>query len=230
MASDIDICNLALSHLGDDATVSAINPPDGSAQAQYCATFYPLARDRVLASHAWGFATKRQALALLSTTELPSTWQYAYALPSSCLQPISVLVPQTVTAALTTLSQFASTLPVTLPSDNDTQDFVVESLQDGTQALFTNAPNAILRYVDLIVDTTKFPPLVIDAVARLLASYLAGPIVKGEAGMKLSAAQLSLYDNGRGSGELILAKASDSRGRQQNVYHNPVPDAIKARQ
>ena len=33
MASEVDICNLALAHLGDAATVSSINPPEGSIQA-----------------------------------------------------------------------------------------------------------------------------------------------------------------------------------------------------
>ena len=30
MASEIDICNLALSHLGDTATIASLDPPEGS--------------------------------------------------------------------------------------------------------------------------------------------------------------------------------------------------------
>ena len=45
MASDVDVCNLALAHLGDEATVASISPPEGSAQAGHCARFYPMARD-----------------------------------------------------------------------------------------------------------------------------------------------------------------------------------------
>ena len=33
MASDVDVCNLALSHIGDTANVASINPPDGSVQS-----------------------------------------------------------------------------------------------------------------------------------------------------------------------------------------------------
>ena len=45
MPSEVDICNLALGHLGDSATVATIDPPEGSAQAEHCARFYPIARD-----------------------------------------------------------------------------------------------------------------------------------------------------------------------------------------
>ena len=54
MASEIAICNLALSHLGDAANIASIDPPEGSAQAEHCATFYPIARDSLLEMHDWG--------------------------------------------------------------------------------------------------------------------------------------------------------------------------------
>ena len=43
MATEVDICNLALAHLGDDATIATIKPPEGSAQAEKAARFYPIA-------------------------------------------------------------------------------------------------------------------------------------------------------------------------------------------
>ena len=56
MASVVDICNLALAHIGDDATVSSIDPPEGSAQAEHCKRFYAIARDTMLQMHNWNFA------------------------------------------------------------------------------------------------------------------------------------------------------------------------------
>jgi hypothetical protein len=88
MASAVSICNLALSHLGDTATVSAIDPPEGSAQAQHCARFYPIARDALLEMAAWNFATKRATLAELTNTS--TEWLYAYALPSGCINLLAV--------------------------------------------------------------------------------------------------------------------------------------------
>lgn len=83
MASEVEICNLALSRLGDSATVSSINPPEGSAQAEYCATFYPAARDELLEMHAWGFATVRTKPA-----RLEGAWDYV--LPGNCLRVLNV--------------------------------------------------------------------------------------------------------------------------------------------
>ena len=62
MASDVDICNLALSFLGDDANVSSISPPEGSQQSEHCARFYPIARDGLLQMHNWNWASRRVAL------------------------------------------------------------------------------------------------------------------------------------------------------------------------
>lgn len=92
MASVIDIVNLSLSFLGDTATVSSIDPPEGSAQAEHCARFYPLARDSLLEMHTWGFSTKRIQLAML-TSGWPE-WTYCYAQPTDALNLLAVLPPE----------------------------------------------------------------------------------------------------------------------------------------
>ena len=76
MSSEVDICNLALSRLGDDASVASINPPEGSSQAEHCAQFYPIARNSMLQGHDWNFATRRETLALLSGVDT-FNWSYA---------------------------------------------------------------------------------------------------------------------------------------------------------
>jgi hypothetical protein len=204
MASAVDICNLALGHLGDEANVSSLT--ESSTQAEHCARFYPIARDQALASHAWSFATKRVSLALLSTTETPGQWLYAYSLPSKFLQAVAVLPPE-------------------VSDDSETEDYIIESLQDGTGVIYTNTQTAVLRYIEQITDTTRFQPLFVIACARLLAAYLAGPIIKGEAGMKVSQAHLAAYTKV----DLPAAQAADSRGRKQNLYDTFVPSGIKAR-
>lgn len=225
MASDVDICNLALSHLGDEATVSAIAPSDGSQQADYCAQFYPIARDQLLGMHAWSFATKRIALALLNTDEIPDTWQYAYAAPSGALQVISVLQP----GSTDSFTVFDQSNPLfgqpTQPGDLDAQPFVQEVLQDGSKVIFTNVSEATARYVGSVTDTAKFTPLFVTALARLLAAYLAGPIVKGETGMKVAQAQYGIF----AKVEAPLAMAMDHRGQRVNAYKGFLPDALQAR-
>ena len=63
MASPVQICNMALSHIGSEARVSSISPPDGSVEAGHCATFYDVARTEMLEPGNWAFALKRAALA-----------------------------------------------------------------------------------------------------------------------------------------------------------------------
>ena len=206
MASSVDICNLALANIGDEALVSAISPPDGSVQAMHCARFYPIARDFVLALHTWGFATKRAALQTVSLDDQPPQWAFAYALPNLCLAPKRVLLPDS-------------------PSDSEGEAFLVETDPDGAMVLYTNAEDATLVYVTKVTDTTKFSPLFVVALARLLASYLAGPIIKGDSGKKEAAAHLKQFFQV----DLPLATGADANTQKRSDYKDFTPAGIGAR-
>ena len=158
MASTVDICNLALAHLGDEAAVSSISPSDGSAQADHCARFYPMARDALLEMHAWDFATRRVALAETAGTPAGG-WAYEYAYPSGCARILAVQADAQL-------------------DDTESQEFIVETVADGSRVILTNVEGAYCRYIRLISDTTKFSPLFVICLSYLLASYLAGPITK----------------------------------------------------
>lgn len=220
MASEIDICNLALGHLGDEATVSAISPPDGSAQAGHCARFYPMARDALLEMHNWRFATRRVSLALLSTTELPAEWAFAYAYPQ-CLRVVAVFPPD-VTVTSTPQAIYDQSEFLNRPRD---YPFVCETLSTGAQVIYTNVEDATVQYIAQVTDTTKFSPLFIVAFARLLSSYLAGPIIKGKAGMEVAKEQLSIFTKLEG----MQAKVSDAQAGKNNTYNDFVPASLAAR-
>ncbi len=181
MASDVDICNLALAQLGDAAAVQSINPPDQSAQAAHCSRFYPIARDALLEMHTWGFATLRVALAQVANP-FPQ-WQYAYAAPSDAINYLEILDP----SALDDYSvgvQMAGTVPYTPASGvgiYTPQPFQVESI-NGQEVILTNQTNAVLRYTHSVSDTAEFSPLFVEGLATLLASHLAGPVLKGAEG------------------------------------------------
>lgn len=190
MASDTDICNLALSHLGDDATVSQVFPiPEKSIQAKRCFIFYPQARNALMEMHDWTFLTSRVALALLSDTP-PSTWQYMYAAPDASLRVISIIASDAAddysvalppTSTGTTGIQFPSDEPLGVYAP---QPFVLEAHPTtGKPVILTNQVDAVARFMNKnATDPTRFSPLFVDALAWLLASYLAGPMLKGEAG------------------------------------------------
>lgn len=182
MASEVDICNLALGHLGDAATVSSLNPPEGSAQAEHAARFYPIARDSLLELHAWNFATTRVALAALGSSW--PEWQYCYASPTDAVNLLAVLDPQAANDySVANNYGFTQTgFPLVGSGTYTPQPYSQETLPDGTLVIYTNQENAVLRYTRSVTDTTIFSPLFVDALAWYLASYLAGPIIKGDTG------------------------------------------------
>jgi len=83
--SSIELCSSALVKLGAEA-ISSFD--DGSAEARVAARLYPLARDALLSSHPWSFATRQAALARLATAPV-TTFAYAYQLPADYLKALS---------------------------------------------------------------------------------------------------------------------------------------------
>lgn len=204
MATAVDICNLALGHLGDRATVSSIDPPEGSAQAEHCARFYPMARDVLLAKHSWGFITTRTLLAALPNNS--TQWAYTYAVPNNMLSAIAVTESDAP-------SDYAVAIPVAYTPQNvigigatvyTPQPFAIE--RDGeVQVVRTNVENAMLRHTVRVEDPAQFDPLFVETLSYMLASYLAGPIIKGDAGVAVGKSMRQISE-----ALLADAKSSDS--------------------
>lgn len=199
MPSVVDICNVALARLGDNATVASIEPPEGSAQAEHCARFYPLARDSLLEMHPWRFATRRAKLARLDAE--CGEWAYAYAVPAQTIRILSVQPPG------------CSYQP---------QQYVTEATADGHPVILTNQPNATVRYIGAVSNSDLFPPLFVDALAWLLAAYLAGPVIKGDAGAAMAKICTQTF-----LATLSTARVSDAN--QQKVQPDHVPGWIAGR-
>ncbi len=216
MSSEVDICNLALSHLGDTATVASINPPDGSAQAEYCQRFYPMARDSLLEMHEWGFATKRVTLAKLSTNAA-SGWAYAYAQPNDVLNTLAVLDPAASDDYSAGIAQPLgwNAQPLVNVGVYTPQPYALESDSTGADIVLTNQVNAVMRYTARITDTGKFSPLFVEALAASLAAMLSGPVMKGEAGMVAAArwTMIAFGQDGKG-GKFGRAAASDANQKR----------------
>lgn len=218
MASEVDICNLALGHLGDNATVTSINPPEGSAQAEHCARFYPIARDSLLEMHFWNFCMRRINLASLEATW--PEWKYAYAVPNDALNLIAVMPPDAnddyaTRFVPTDTPQYAHNIsPVIAAGRYSPQPFAVEVLADGQHVLYTNQEKAMLRYTAYVRDTTVFSPLFTMALSWHLASMLAGPIIKGDAGAAEAkrCTQMAM-------GYVSQAEVSDSNQRRNTMEH-----------
>jgi hypothetical protein len=207
MASDVDICNLALGHLGDEANVVSINPPDQSAQANYCSRFYPSSLSTVLDDHAWGFATKTVTLALLANGN--SLWEYCYEAPSDIINMLAVF-------------DYSAVGDINHGTIENQQEFSMELDAKGNQVIYTNQPNAMLKYVSYVTNTAQFPPKFVDALAWMLAANLAGIIVKGDVGVSASMKCMEAY-------KMALEKAIESDAQNRKITIRPTPAGIAAR-
>lgn len=210
MASVSDICNMALSHIGSDTVVTSISPPDGSVEAGHCARFYPIARTEALEAHPWTWSKTRKALA--TVTNPSEVWTYAYALPSDCLRPLRVLQQTSVFEFVTwPFVEIVTADELQLWTERGSADFEIE---DGV--LLTHEPDAVLLYTRDVTDTTKFSTDFLVYLSYLLASFLAGPIIKGDAGAQASARWRQAARALKGE-----AAASDANGSAERAEHTP---------
>lgn len=156
----VNICNAALSRLGEKGTITSIYPPEGSAEAEDCAHFYPIALQTLLSARNWGFARRTRRLSRLMDNN--DEWAYVYAFPNDCMAVHAVMD--------------ASGSPV-----------VHEVQFNGTRkTICCNVAGAVLEYTEYNKDPAQFPFLFVDALTWKLAALLAGSIIKGDAGMKMA--------------------------------------------
>ena len=214
MATEVDICNLALAHLGDDATIASLNPPEGSAQAEKAARFYPIARNNLLEMHTWNFAAKRENLAL--TTNTLDQWDYAYVAPADMMNPVAIISPSAQNDYATRMSAgdtpgnlTANFAPTIVAGQYTPQQFAVEGSN-----IYTNQENAMLRYQAFITDPSLFSPLFVTTLSWHLASMLAGPVIKGDQGAAEAKRSTQMMTN-----YLTSAKQSDNLHRDITVEH-----------
>ena len=193
MLSVVDICNLALSLLGDSATVVSIDPPEGSAQAEHCKRYWPHALQAVLEAHPWGFATKRVRPAQLDVQN--PAWAYHYALPHDALAVFAVLPPD----AADDYEQHGHAVPV---------EYQLER-ESGQLHLLTNQRGAVVRYLATSDDPALYPATFVDALAWKLAGMLAGSLRKGDAGAAEAKRCQEMY-----AYHLRLAIGNDSEQRR----------------
>ena len=94
MATEIDICNLALSLLGEAADVVSIDPSDGSENAGLCNRWFPLATKRLFEDANWSFSQRRVRLSPLNDIDAALyVFDCSYAFPSAAVRLIACIEP-----------------------------------------------------------------------------------------------------------------------------------------
>ncbi len=209
MASEVDICNLALSALGESAEVTSIEPPDGE-HSGHCAKWYPIALRSLLEKHGWSFATKRVALTELADLDARIYGkEHAFAVPSDCLKILDVQSKK----------QLEDHLPAKIiPFETGLID------KNSRKALFTDAKDPILTYITNINTAELFPGYFVDALVLLLASYLYGPVKRSDATTASAVKILNLFET-----TLSRAKTLDAQTSMRR-HGKRIANVIRARE
>ena len=188
MASEVEICNMALSNI----RAGSINSLDeNSIEAQQCKLKYPFLRDMLLRDVPWNFAHKTQALAVL--TDDLFNWAYSYQYPSDCLY-INKLVLNYEEFSDTSDSVVRTRHIEDIYSpDLDRQvKYEVQNV-DGNRVIAANEPELRISYRKKVTDPNLFDTLFIQTFIYLLASELAVPVVGAEVGRKLKGDAFQIY-------------------------------------
>lgn len=154
---------MALAHLGD----RRISRLDDDAQlsdalVRYCSEFYDQARKEALAAHRWTFA--KHAVALSRRTDVATIgYSYVHQLPSDILRLMRVVPGGQTTDSSGNLQ------PVVFSNTK------LDSFKIVGPHVWTNSEHLAVEYIRDVENPTEWTPHFRTAVARLLASYLAGP-------------------------------------------------------
>lgn len=156
MATQVQICNLALAHLGQTGTTIANLVTDKGLTATQCRIHYDVAREFVLADHDWNFAEKVVYLADIGNP--PQHWAYRYDYPSDCLK-------------FRHINGDART--------GRRPPFRVMLTEGGQRCIVTDRRQAEGVYTADITNTTVFSPGFVEAFSWYLAAALA-PALTGD--------------------------------------------------
>lgn len=148
MTSPVDVCNLALTSLGQP-TVVQIDPPDSKSKAaRLCAQMYPLMRDEMIRKHPWRRLKKRITLA---ASVVAPDWGFTtqYPLPADLVTLIEIYIDD---------------VPLRLWE------------LEGDMILCNETAALNIRYIRTSDNPDDWDPLLIDTIAYRLAVDLAEPL------------------------------------------------------
>jgi hypothetical protein len=149
MASVVEICNIALTRIGQE-TINALD--EESTEAKKCNVIYDALRRETLRTHSWAFASKIRSLVKSATDTVPG-WEYAYIYPKDCLYVQKVY---------------------SIAGNKELAEFRKIHSNVGTYlVLVTNVDSAVMEYTADVTDSTLFDSLFVSALAWNIAANLA---------------------------------------------------------
>lgn len=196
---DLDICNMALSALGVEDSLSSLS--ETGVAAEQCSRWYSLTRDLVLRSAPWSSAKGYSRLALLVERDNDEDWlvtdpepgySYAYGLPNDFIWP-----------------RFLS----------DYTRFVLGSVGE-TPALMTNVETPILFYTKRLLRVDLWDVGLQHAVAYALAARISKRVTGKDSDLQNMFALAK---------DLVDTAIAQDANAQQDTPQETVPEWIAVR-
>lgn len=203
MASKVDVMNLALEKLGQSIAIQS--PDENTKHGKLLNRAWSRVLDFVLADGSWPFAVRAVALAQPAEAAFPG-WAYRYTYPTDCLRLLAVTSSAGVRAVLSAAADTQA---------ENRHDYEVVYGEQGT-CLVTDLADAYAVYVIRVVDTGRFPPKFVEALATRLA-WDRAPSIAGEAGFQLRGQLLSEYI----AAKLDAATDALNEGRDTRAFVTP---------
>jgi len=221
-SGEVALCNLALDQIGEKGRVTSLSPAAGP-HAEKCAAMYPVARDAIWERKNWSSASRRKALLALDSDS--SAWAYCYLLPGDVAKVIDLLPAEAgddyAWAGVTDIPFQPYNRTVWAgaqwePSARPRVAFSQEQRGDGTRVIYTDLPDAHLRYIARVTDTRRFPRQLYMAISWQLSGMLAGAIYKGSEGSQKAQECARMVEHYLG-----LAAEMDATQRRVRPKHVP---------
>ncbi len=165
MATDTDISNFALQHLGESRISSLIDT--GDKVSRTCAICYPQARDEALSIAPWSCAKKPAALSKLTAQPLYK-WSAAYQLPPDFIRLIEIAGCDA-WAPREYFDRMGNVL------------YIGRGDWYGTEE---DADSINIEYIWRQTDATQFDPLLVECIAMKMAMKMAKTLTGSDAKAK----------------------------------------------
>ena len=199
-ASEIAICNMALSHLGVAKEIANLET-ENSQEASACRRFFAQARDNTLRDYPWPFATKITTLALVEA-DPNEEWGYSYRAPTDFLRINRILSGVRNDSARTRV-------PYRIVRD------------ESGLLIYTDKEDAEIEYVMRETDPSRYPGDFTMALSLRLAAYIAPRLTAGDP-YKLGERALRLHS-------LEISKAEATSVNEEQAEEAPESEMVDER-
>ncbi len=171
--SAIDICNKALSRIGQQPLSGALDSPANLNKhaGRECNLHYKATVRRLLEQHHWNLATRRVGLVVNTVNDRSSEWLLSYAAPSDMAFPVSISPLPTSTGQINYYRGIGSLIA-------KIYNRPLFMFSGGT--IYAGTADAELEYVSFSITEQDFSQELEDIIVEFLSSKLAFSIAKDE--------------------------------------------------